>query len=261
MNKKLYCTFLVVLLFFSILDTLATDFPNEIKLVSGDNYYPYADSSLPDGGWSFSIVKAVFEQLKQPYTIDVLPWKRGLLSTKRNQYHGAFPYVQNSERELDFLYSNPINVIPVRLIVGKHSNISSIDDLLKKKFCLPKGYSFSTNIEKKLKPYHLIIVNAKGSQGCLNQVKKGWSDVTFLNGYYNAAAIEQRYGSKEYFVILPEVIDTVTLHLIVSKTSPQAKQLITVFNQSLSELKHIGIKARIDEQYIKWLTTNKNEQL
>ena len=232
-------------------DTSAVSSP--VLLATGDNYFPFSDTNMPDGGWSSSIVKAVFKSLDLPVELDVLPWPRAYKWSKELKYDGSFPYVYSEKRAKDFYYSAPVNQIQAKLFVMDTSPIQSLADIGGKRFCLPKGFSFNPGPEHPLYHYKLIRTQAEGALGCLQQVHKGWSDVGFINRFYTNHIIKRHFKFPHKIRILAPVVSSVPLYLIVSKQHPQGQQLIERFNQGLKNITLSGEQQKIEASTLQWL--------
>lgn len=257
-GKFLYSVGLILLLLncfkvnAQLIETKETE-PAVYKLVTGDNYYPFVSSNVPQGGWSSAIIMAVFEKMQKPVHIDSLPWTRGFQWALEGQYRGTFPYVHTDERAKYFYYSEPINTVPVRIYVAAHSPITEISDLNKKTLCLPFGYRMDSWSKQFFASYNFIITHANNARGCASKVLKNWSDFGFINGYFSEQQLMTRFGSLDGIRILEQKAGLIPLHFIVSKNIPGAQQLIKQFNRAFAELTTSGHIAKIDQAYINWL--------
>ena len=252
--KRIKFVFVMLLFIIHSNNTLANqvDF-KKVQLATGNDYFPYADKSFPNNGWSTEIIKAIFTQLHWQNKIDILPWERVRILTKAAKYDGAFPYFYSKQRAKDFLYSLPINVLPFNLITIQNSAIKSIKDITNKTFCLPRGYILGEKISKILKPYKLTFERAKGIDGCLKQLQAGWSDLSFISGDFNNKTIQHYYRITAPYNIIKPSLSHVPLYFIVAKQHPQAEFIISEFNKGLQQIEHSGKKATIDLKYRSWL--------
>ncbi|GAC12770.1 substrate-binding periplasmic protein [Aliiglaciecola lipolytica] len=222
---------------------------NYVALTTGDNYYPFVDPKALDNGWSVAIMKAVFQQMEKELNIDVLPWQRGYKWAYEGRYEGTFPYVFTNERAQRFLYSNPINSVPVRVYTAKHKHITSMEQLTKGRLCLPRGYSLSSELESVIKEYQLIIQTAADAGGCVLQVEKGWSDLGFINGYMKSENVNRLFTSMDKVNVLEIPIANIPLYYIVSRKNIDAQLHIERFNQALDAIIASGEKQKIDQRF------------
>ena len=139
-NRRLLLSVVMLILAF-IGPTKADTFP--LSLTTGDDYPPFSDLELPQGGLATSLVLNAFE--KSGYfvkEIEWLPWKRGYTLTQLGQYHATFPYGWTAERAEFFYYSDPFfatrNYGWTRS--GQSNTLTSEVDLHGTVHCNPRGY-------------------------------------------------------------------------------------------------------------------------
>ncbi|MBV8651112.1 MAG: amino acid ABC transporter substrate-binding protein, partial [Alphaproteobacteria bacterium] len=87
---------------------VATASAQSYTVVSGNDYAPFADSKLPEGGIATEVVKLAFAAVDKQVTIEWKPWKRGYQDTLANDNDATFPYVPTDERKAEMLYSDAI---------------------------------------------------------------------------------------------------------------------------------------------------------
>ena len=221
----------------------------EVRLVTGDSYFPFISPALPYGGWSNAIVKSVFKEMGIMPAIDVMPWSRGAKWTRENRYLGTFPYVHSEGREEDFLFSQPINHVPIRIFTSKNNGITERKHLHKKRLCLPHGFLVSQTIERLKNQYELVINRAKDTAACFGHVDKGWSDLGLINGYTSIAHITDVFEQPDAFLVLPKPVNTVPLYFIVSRTYPDGEKWMQSFNTALNRIKEKGELSALNRQF------------
>lgn len=222
----------------------------QVKLATGEDYFPYVDKESLHGGWSQALVEAVFQHMGYELDVSVVPWSRALLWTKQHKVLGSYPYVYTSERAALYLYSVPINFIPVRLYVAKRSGITSVQQLSNKRFCLPYGYTVNTSGSSLLGKLNVEIIRAKDAMGCIGQVAKGWSDVGVTNSHIDFSTHKHLGQNSQSLVILAEELESVPLHFLISKTYLQAERWMQRFNQAYETISENGKKAAIDAEFM-----------
>ncbi len=72
-------------------------FPTEagqtVRLVTGDDYRPFTDQALPQGGMITEIVDHVFQKMGYQAEIEFHSWSRGYTLSEEGAFLGTFPYV------------------------------------------------------------------------------------------------------------------------------------------------------------------------
>ncbi|ALM90145.1 MULTISPECIES: substrate-binding periplasmic protein [Alteromonas] len=222
---------------------------SDTLLTTGSSYFPYVDKNVQDGGWSVSLVKAVFKHMNTPVYIDILPWQRGFKWALEGKYQGTFPYVHTDERAKSFIYSKRINTIPVRIYTSKEMKVNTLADVTGARLCLPYGYSLSIEQSEFINAYKLSVQRAVDARGCIVQVSKGWGDIGFTNGY-----LQRDHNSKLLEVfdsvsIIDIPVATIPLYYIVSKELENAQAHIDEFNAALAFIEQSGERGQIDARF------------
>ncbi|MDU0356047.1 transporter substrate-binding domain-containing protein [Paraglaciecola aquimarina] len=218
----------------------------DVTLATGKHYSPFVDASLPDGGWSVSIVKGVLEEMSLSYSLTILPWERALKWTREDKLFATFPYVYSERRAKTLLYSNPINFVPVHMYVAKHADFSDIESLTNKRLCFPYDYALSTLEKEVVDKLSMTVNRVKDSTGCIRHVHKGWSDAGLINGHINADKLSL---DNNLIKIFPKQIVAVPLSLVINKSRENAQAWMDQFNNALTIINNNGERALIDQQY------------
>ncbi len=69
-----------------------------VRLVTGNDYKPFTDQSLPQGGMITAIVNQIFIKMGYIPEIEFLSLSRGYSLSSRGAVLGTFPYVKTPER-------------------------------------------------------------------------------------------------------------------------------------------------------------------
>lgn len=244
----------VLIIFLGWLSTSHAEGLNErgaVKLATGKGYAPFVDDNLSAGGWSVDIVRHTFRQLSLDIQLDVLPWDRALKWTKDRKVLAAFPFVYSKPRAELFLFSEPINYVPIHMYVAKDSDFLSIEQLKGKRLCFPLNYTIGSVEQAIFDKFEMVINRAKDGFACVRHVNKGWSDAGITNGYINAARIKIVSDEKvDSIRIFDELLGNIPLYLVISKHHPQAQSWIDEFNHGLKLLESSGQKSIIDKQHL-----------
>ena len=222
---------------------------SDTLLTTGASYFPYVDKNAQDGGWSVSLVKAVFKHMNTPIYIDILPWQRGYKWALEGKYQGTFPYVYTDERAKSFIYSKQINSIPVRIYTSKEMTVNTLADVTGARLCLPYGHSLSREQSAFIKAYKLSVQRAVDAGGCIVQVSKGWGEVGFTNGYLQDDHNSALFEVLENVNIIDIPVATIPLYYIVSKELENAQAHIDKFNAALAFIEQSGERRQIDKQF------------
>ncbi|WP_166424697.1 transporter substrate-binding domain-containing protein [Paraglaciecola sp. 20A4] len=226
----------------------------QIRLATGEGYYPYVSQRLPQGGWSQALVVGTFLEMGHKVDIHTLPWGRGQMWTEEKRFLGTFPYVYSAQRAEKFFFSTAINYISVRFYVAKTSNITDIQQLKNKRLCLPFGYSDDFAHDGVVDKLNLKINRVLDGAACIGHVQRGWSDAGLTNRYVSLNEVNNNRLIDSELRVLPTDLEKVNLHFIISKSYPDGQTWMERFNRAFSTLTKDGRKASIDQKFEQLIT-------
>ena len=242
--------FVLLALIFCCVVSLAA--AKTIPLVTGNDYAPFTDESLPQGGMVTEIVARAFQQMGYEPSIVFRPWKRGYEETKKGLFAATFPYIKTAERLQDFYYSEPINTVYTRIFVVKDSPIKQLEDLRGRRICVPLGYGVSKSLETILEKDTMNQEeNPVDLSGCLKMMMLDRKDFFIINEINGWITIQKTFHTKENFRTLEPVFEEETHHLIFSKDYPDAESILKQFNQAIDTLRQQGTLQHIIDQHLK----------
>ena len=250
MKNTIVFVSLYLLLIIFCLSSFATE--NTIHLVTGNNYPPFTDESLPQRGMITEIVDLAFREVGYQAIITFRPWKRGYEETKKGVFVGTFPYIKTEERQQEFYYSQPINTVYTRIFVTKESSIKRIEDLPGQRICIPLGYGVSKEFDEMLRKNSFKHeVNPVDLEGCLHMMLSGRKDFFIINEINGWMTIQNTFQTKEHFRALDTIFEEETHHLIVPKTHPDGEKMLELFNRGLERMRQKGRLQEIISKHLK----------
>lgn len=222
-----------------------------LALVSGDHYAPFTGSDLPAGGMLTEIVQAALAQQQVPSTVDWKPWKRGYLETLRGKYAATFPYRRSPERELEYLYSEPLYTNNPRIYsrAGEVLEPDNLAALKGKRLCSPLGYLVQADIQPMIERGEITTHAPQTLGACAELLLLRRDDFFITDGLLGDRVLR---GMGKDMTALRRSLASFpgsTLHLIVARQHPQAKQLLETFNAGLAALRASGEYNRLIERY------------
>lgn len=225
-----------------------------LPVITGE-YPPYTGEAMPHAGLSTFLIQEIFRAASLPKpTIDWQPWQRGYALAKAGKYAATYPYVHTNERAEDFLYSEPLHTLRRTFFTRKDFPKGMTGDWYNLRLCVPLGWGISY-LEKTIKIFNLTMIRPASMDLCLRMVKGGRADLVSddrltlvhqIKGLFGSAdaLVESEYGKhNETFSFLS--------FFIVSRTWPNAEEILKKFNAGLATLRASGEYDRLVEQYIK----------
>ena len=211
------------------------------RLATGNDYKPFSDESLPEGGMITDIVTTVFRQIGYEPEVHFLSWTRGYNLTKQAHFLGTFPYVKTPERMEEFYYSDPIYTIVTRFFVQAESDIvyNTKSDLKGLTVCKPLGYNL-TDIQDFLDKDILAMQRPSTMESCFNMLRLGRVNLVPINEHVGWSVVNQNPSHAGHFKVLEKTLQEDGLYLMISRNYPDGMAIMQDFNSSLQEMKDDG---------------------
>lgn len=225
-----------------------------VSLVSGDDYAPYADSKLPEGGMTTELIKKAFAEVKLETKVDWQPWARGLDETKNGKFAGTYPYLKNADREKDFLYSSVVVKLVERAFIkagNKKLDFNNLSSLKGSTICLPLGWAPSSKIAEMVKSGDIKKSSPKDVSTCVKMVASDRADYFISDEIQGAAALKTGGVPAGTVVASDVVLADNSLYLIASKSLPGSKDLLASFDKGLETIRKNGVYAKVVKAHAK----------
>ena len=223
----------------------------EIDIVTGNDYKPYTDESLPAGGMLTEVADKAFRYLGYAPTIDFVNWPSGYDLTRRGKFAATFPYAPTEERKQDYLYSESIadTLTYVYWSNGRAFEFRDLDDLRGQRVCRPEGY-FHDFLDQLINSGQIDFYEPRQLDTCFQDVVEGTVDVVVigeLDG--DAKLVEMKLVDQ---IARSDVAANVgSLHVIFPKSDPNSPALLERFDSVLRDMKSSGEMAEIAERHLK----------
>lgn len=205
------------------------------QLTTGNDYRPFIDEELPQGGMVTEIVRVAYENAGHEVSIDFIPWKRGARLVHDGKYTATFGYVKTDDRLKKWLFSDPVVTFGDRPVVAADSDISvkNLEDFKGLTSCLPVGWSTLDKIQKMIDAGEMKQSNPRNLESCFKLLKRGRVDVVVMDKPTAAATASQVLGSTDSVAFEPFVLNQTSIHTIFSKKSDTAQADRDTFNEAL----------------------------
>ncbi|MEH6347198.1 MAG: transporter substrate-binding domain-containing protein [Bermanella sp.] len=229
--------------------------PKELNLVTGDDFKPWTDRSLENGGVITEIVQAVFKNINVETQVGWLPWKRGyqrVVSGSNNTF-ATFPYSYSNTRTSDVYYSIPLLISGLTIFVLEDNptpkDYKDQSDLEGLRFCTGLGYAFDDFVAL-LEAKKVTLLTLSNVENCFLNIKAGRADAVVLNKHVGWGMIHSLYEKDHGFRALKEHKPSV-YHLVVNKSYPNTLDILNEFNKSLVQLQKSGGVDEIINRHMK----------
>lgn len=222
-----------------------------IDLVTGDDFKPYTDEELPEGGLASEIVATAFRNLGYDPVIDYINWSSALDLSGRGKFAATWPWVPTAERKEKFFYSVPLAEELTFAYWNKDSpkSFDQISDLTGHQVCRAAGY-FTDFLDALIDSGQIGFHQEKNIKECWIGLADGTYDFV-AQGEYEAIAQLAELDLSDRFVRSDNVVATKTLHLVFPKSVQESEGLRDQFNQAFRDMERSGVLNRIVERHLK----------
>ena len=221
-----------------------------LPIVTGNDYPPFTDENLPEGGMFTEIVKVAAAKAGFSPEIEFLRWDYGLKATKKATFMASFPWFKNAEREESLWYSRPVYDVLIMAFFAKGAPVEyeNIDSLNGLRFCRPEGY-FLDDVKAKIDEGVIALVAPKTPADCFNMLLSGEVDVVSVNEITGNGTIrEMGIGDKVEPAAKPVSIRA--LHVVFPKFHQRGRSISAKFDQALEEMEADQTIQQIIERHL-----------
>lgn len=213
-----------------------------VRLVTGTDYPPYVDSTLPNGGLLTVLVQQAFAAAGMQTSLEVEPWRRGYESMLAGRFDATFPYVRTAERDTELLYSDPVQEVRQRMLVTLGQEMAAQEPywVMGKRVCGAVGYGLPPWLDVLIDQGQVIRVTPTQQRSCIAMIAASRADFMIEDEVISNARLRDMLGADRVATVPGAPADTAFLYLVVAKSNPRAALILTAFNQGLARAKANG---------------------
>lgn len=221
-----------------------------LSIVTGNDYKPFTDESLPEGGMFTEIVKTAAVRAGYSTEVEYLRWDYALKATKKSTFLATFPWFKTNEREKSFWYSRPVYDVLIMAFFAKGAPIKyeNIDSLNGLRFCRPKGY-FLDDVQAKIDAGIIEHVAPKTPTDCFKMLLDGDVDVVSVNEITGIGAI-RGLDIEDKIVPAGKPVSIRSLHVIFPKFNQRGRSISAKFDEALEEMENDETIQKIIERHL-----------
>jgi polar amino acid transport system substrate-binding protein len=221
-----------------------------IDVVTGNNYFPYSDERLPDGGLGTLLTKAIIEKMGVPVTVTFLPWNEGYQQTLAGKFVATFPYIKTAKREAEFLYSEELFTVRPYLFTNfqRAIGVTQASDMIGKSLCVPTGWSVDGYLDEYAQSGQMRVYDKTSVAGCFKLLHDGRVDAVSIDRFLGTIAARS-ISPSAWFKARRLALDASPNYLIVPRSLPGADRWIARFNEAREALRQDGTIAKLTNSY------------
>lgn len=229
---------------------LPVDDYGTVTLVTGNDYPPFTDQSLDQGGMLTEIVRTALLEANLNLDITFEGWSEGFDKAQAGRFQGTFPWFFNDERDKRFFYSKPLFDVLILAFVREESELryQDQDDLIGLRLCRPDGY-FTHDIDSLVAENLITHVAPVEVADCFQMLIDGEVDLVSINELTGNATIIQN-GWQEQVIASDQAMAVQSLHAIFPKSTRNGRTLTYRFDQALATLSEDGRLNEIISRHI-----------
>jgi len=246
MGKKLilstfFITVIAVVVFFGK-DFLFREDAEESKRVlhfSSLEYSPYYGEKLKGQGFVTEIVKAVAKGMGHEMDVDFLPWERALRNGREGVYDGVYTMWYTSEREKDFVFSDPLPPNEIVFFALKDSEIvfDTLEELKEYNIGIVKDYAYP----QEFFDANLNTVSSLFQKQNFQKLINGDVSLTVEDKAVGVYMLEEEFSDfADKIEIVGSPLTSSPQYVVFSRAVPDHQKLVNEFNQSLKKVIQSG---------------------
>lgn len=238
-----------------------------ISIGTTQSFAPFSQKSLYNGGMLTDIVNTVYTSMGRKTDITYVPNNqlKGISFNGRTEV--SYPMTNNANNRMLFLFSEPLYTTVTVFFSAKDSEVTDVESTMKKRMkkgtyrklvvALPVGFT-SDKLLEYYKDKKIVLKPMASLEACFQAMAEGKVDLVAAIQISALVTLQNSVSlNRADFKILDKSIESTTLHLVVSKEHPQAKEIITNFNTALAKAKEEGKVGKIVDKHIDLIQNEK----
>lgn len=204
------------------------------------NWEPYYGENLPRNGFFTELVREAFERGGHTVNVEFMPWARAMLEVRQGDREVLLGAYYTEERARTYWASKPIYTDQVGLIARRDLGISSFDSLRElSDYTIGHGRGFAVSEEFDGADY--LNKEAEKSQVLnLRKFERGRIDM-IAGSFASVRYLAQKEGiDVSQMVFMEPALKENTLHIMISRNTPDGEQLLEDFHRGLREIRRDG---------------------
>lgn len=229
----------------------------KLSFVTGSDFAPFADESLPAGGMITELVRLAVQaaQPGEPAEIAfVADWSAHAVLLEKGAYEMAFPWYKPDCSRADrlesglrirctkFDFSDPFFEVQMAYYVRAGDPLAGSQGhgaLTGRRICRPAGYFTFDLDQQDLREPAVTRIFPRTAEECFALLDRGGADVVTLARNAGASEIS-RLGLDGRVTEVAALASTQTLHVVAAKSNPRGPEELALVNAGLARLRESG---------------------
>ena len=220
----------------------------KLRLVA-DNWPPFTDATLVNGGLATDIVSTALARAGYASEFEQVPWARALMGVGEGRYDVLVNAWYTLDRTKLGQFSGEYLLNRVRFLKRKDAPIeySNLQQLHTYPIAIVRGYAYSPEFDGDASLQKVPVHNFSMAVRMLaaDRVRLTLED-EYVARYYLARESAKVRNAVEF---LPKPLSENSLHILVSLKNPQHDQIVAGFDREIAGMKADGSYARLLKQH------------
>jgi polar amino acid transport system substrate-binding protein len=223
-----------------------------VDLVIVTNELPPYVSQNENDDFVLDILNEIAREMGVRFSYEFLPWKRCEIAVDNHDAWAAVPYVPNSERKMKFLFSDKLYNKQSLFFSYRSSGskripeYTRISDLKPYRIGGVRGYYYEPLFAQE----EILYEPVESEEMNFRKLKAGRIDLVPSDELTGWFLIRRLYpDDADSFYTLSKPLDASGNFLMVSKTYPDAENLLRRFNTSMKIIKNNGVFRKIVDRH------------
>ena len=223
----------------------------KLSIVTGNDYAPFTDKDLPDGGLFTDLARTAMTRAGYDPDIEFLPWEYAMKATRKGTFKASFPWYETEDRRQALWYSRPVYevLIVVYHKTGAPLEFEGIDDLDGLNLCRPEGY-FADDIAAKVANGRIIRTAPETPADCFRMLVEGDVDVVSLSAMVGNGEII-KLGLDDQIDVADTPLAIRPLHIVYPKFDARSRGTMGKIDLELRRMEADGTMATIIEKHLR----------
>jgi polar amino acid transport system substrate-binding protein len=215
------------------------------KLVlAADNWLPYYGDNLTNFGPLAEIINEAFKRVDYQVQIDFMPWSNLLDKVRKGKYDGGFTASYTLQKKEGYFFSNPIaRSSPIVFLKRRDAHVvyNRIEDLHDYRIGVVRDFVYEPGFDNTPGLQRIV---ANSAEVNIHNLLKGRLDLVIIDQAHARYLLDRMSPDEsnklEFIDLYPSEKEAETrqdLHLIISKESVEAEQIMIDFNHGLKQIK------------------------